>query len=353
MEQFIGCDAHKKYSVFVALGESGLEGRVERVGHDLASIRKYLGGIATGSSIALEAGGTYYWLVQEIERAGHRPRLAHPLECRRRMGSKKKTDVKDATELARMLRDGSLPEISIPSAKLRDQRELLRMRMFLVHSCRSRLKNRIQGILTQHNLRPSGIEDVFSGIGREALGQRMRELPPITQASLRRQLTLLDFYEVEIEEVEQELTVQMTTTPEAQLLDTMPCVGLILSMTMALEIGEVARFADAAHLASYAGLVPTVHSSGGRTRLGSTSPEVNRTLKWAYVEAGNLIAMAQRRLAGTHAVQLYLRVRAKRNHQKAVVAVGRHLAEASYWILKKREAYREPKAAIPISSTHG
>jgi transposase len=37
---------------------------------------------------------------------------------------------------------------------------------------------------------------------------------------------------------------------------------------MMLEIGRVDRFPTAAHLASYAGLVPRVHSNGGHTRMG-------------------------------------------------------------------------------------
>jgi transposase len=69
---------------------------------------------------------------------------------------------------------------------------------------------------------------------------------------------------------------------EADLLKTLPYVGPILSMVMTLEIGRVERFASAAHLASYAGLVPRVHSSGGRTRLGQICGDINRYLKWAF-----------------------------------------------------------------------
>ena len=55
---------------------------------------------------------------------------------------------------------------------------------------------------------------------------------------------------------------------------------------------------------------------------------MNRNLKWAFVETGNLIVINQRRLAGTHVVRLYQRIKRAKNHQKAVVAVARHLAEA-------------------------
>ena len=90
---------------------------------------------------------------------------------------------------------------------------------------------------------------------------------------------------------------------------------------------------------------------------------MNQYLKWAFIEAGNLVVIHQQHLAGQHVVRLYQRVKRKKNHQKAVVAVARHLAEAAYWILKKQEVYRDPQpklkapaqaqAAPALSSTHG
>jgi len=131
-------------------------------------------------------------------------------------------------------------------------------------------------------------------------------------------------------------------------------VGPILSMVMMLEIGRVDRFPTAAHLASYAGLVPRVHSSGGHTRMGQVLGNVNRNLKWAFVETASLVVLNQRRLVGSHVVRLYQRIKRAKNHQKAVVAVGRHLAEAAWWVLTKQEVYREPHGSQQaLSSTHG
>ena len=92
-----------------------------------------------------------YWMVDEMEAAGHHPRLAHPLEAKKRMGKTgKKTDKLDANGLGILLRNGTLPEVWIPPPGLRDQRELLRLRMFLVQQ-RTRVKNRIQGALARYN----------------------------------------------------------------------------------------------------------------------------------------------------------------------------------------------------------
>jgi transposase len=83
---------------------------------------------------------------------------------------------------------------------------------------------------------------------------------------------------------------------DVDLLTTLPGVGWILATVLALEIGDIQRFNQVPELASYAGTVPRVHSSGGKTRYGRVHPDVNRYLKWALVEAGNLIVMQQQRL---------------------------------------------------------
>jgi transposase len=275
-----------------------------------------------------------------MELAGHRPRLAHPLEAKKRMGKTRKTDKLDAKGLAILLRNGSLPEVWIPPAELRDQRELLRNRMYLV-SIRTQVKNRIHAILTRYNITVAA-ETAFSGIWREQLAECQKELPPFTQNSLQQQVKLLDQLEQQIEESETRLGQMLVNNADIDLLKTMPCVGPILSAVILLEVGDVGRFADASRLASYAGLVPCVQSSGGRTRMGRIAGDVNRTLKWAFVEAGHLVAMEQRHLQGTHVLELYRRLKSKKNHQRAVCAVARHLAEATYWILSKQEPYRPP-----------
>src|SRR5689334_12789521 len=123
MEQFIGCDAHKKYSVFVIVNDRGEASPAVRVEHDREGYRQFLAKLPPHSQIAVEASGHYYWIVDEMEAAGHYPRLAHPLETKKRMGkTSKKTDKVDAIGLAMLLRNGTLPGVWIPPAKLRDQR---------------------------------------------------------------------------------------------------------------------------------------------------------------------------------------------------------------------------------------
>ena len=107
MERFMGCDAHKKFSVFVAVNEKGQASEAERVPHDRHVYREFLAKLPPHSVVALEASGHYSWIVDEMERLGHQPRLANPLEAKRRMGATKKTDKLDARGLAILLRNGN------------------------------------------------------------------------------------------------------------------------------------------------------------------------------------------------------------------------------------------------------
>jgi len=132
---------------------------------------------------------------------------------------------------------------------------------------------------------------------------------------------------------------------------TLPGVGLTLAVVITLEVGDVARFPTGEQLASYAGTTPRVHSSGGKTRYGPLRSDVNRYLKWAFVEAANVVCRIRRRHPGRHISRLYERQVRRKGHAKAIGAVARHLAEATYWMLKRQEPYREPIGPRRLASS--
>ena len=133
----------------------------------------------------------------------------------------------------------------------------------------------------------------------------------------------------------------------------LPGVGFILGVVIVLEIGDIERFASAEHLASYSGTTPRVHASGGKVRYGQVRNDVNRYLKWAFAEAANVICLNHRRFPQRHVHRLYERMARRKGYQKAIGAVARHLAEATYWMLMKGEMYREPLLRKKVSSTEG
>jgi len=353
MRKYIGCDAHARYSIFASLREDGSWDPLVRVEHNELEMEGFLRQLPTGSPVALESSGNWYWLVRAMEEAGLDPRLAHALEAKKRMPGRNKTDHLDAKGLARMLRNGSLPEVWIPPASLLDLRDLMRTRLSMRQQG-SELKCRILAALRRYGVRRyEDGKDLFADSRRVQLSVSIGRLPQECRIATSEEWAMLGQLEEHIDALEERIRQRIASLGWVRLLKTLPGVGTILGSTIYLEIGAVSRFPDAAHLASYAGLVPTVHSSGGKCWQGPTPRSANHFLKWAFVEAANVISARQKAWADKHVVQLYQRLKATKCHGKAVTAVARHLAESSWWILTKKQPYREPALATMSSSKNG
>lgn len=341
MKEYISFDSHKHYTLMERETVHGGQVRQRRIEHRRGAIRAALADCETGNTVAVEAMGSWYWIIEEIEAAGLRPCLVHPRKAKLMMGQINKTDKLDVHGLNRLQRNGTLPTVWIPPAALRDLRELSRTRLMLV-AVRTRLKNRLTATLTKHGRNLREWSDAFGPGARAPLCQQLRQLPTQTRLVSEELLAVLDFVGERIQTQEQRLAALIEVTPVIERLMSLPGVGLILGSAIAWEVGEIERFASAERLASYAGTTPRVAASGDKTRYGRLRPDTNRYLKWAYVEAANVVALQHRRWSARHVAQLYGRIRGRKGHAKAIGAVARHLAEATWHIWNRGELYREP-----------
>jgi transposase len=344
--QYIALDAHKRYSLALVEHPTGGVIREARLEHRRGAVQEFLAQWDQGSPVVVETIGNWYWLVDEIEAAGMVPQLVHARKAKLMSGMINKTDKLDVRSLNRLQRTGTLPTVWIPPAELRDQRDLPRTRMVLTRE-RTRFKNRIHATLAKYGVPIPDVSDVFGRSGREVLTARVELLPPHTRFATERLLEQLEGVEKHIAQFEQRMREVCKKTPALDLLMTLPGVGFILGTVILLEVGDVHRFPDAEHLAAYAGTTPRVGASGGKLRYGRLRPDVNRYLKWAYLEAANVIASHQRHWPTRHGVRLYQRIKHRKGSEKALGAVARNLAEATYWILTKEVPYQEPKVPVP------
>jgi len=341
MKEYIAFDCHKRYT-FVEFEEvETFKAKQQRVEHSPGAIRDCLQGRERGTPVAVEAIGNWYWIIDEIEQAGLEPKLVHPRKAKLMRGLINKTDKLDAHGLNQLQRAGTLPTVWIPPGELRDLRELTRTRM-VMSAQRTRLKNRIQATLGKYAWSGSKWSDPYGEKGRAEMIGWMSRLPPhtvyVTDALLRQ----LDFVQGQITEVEQRLREVIRETPEMKLLMSLPGVGWVLTAVIVLEVGDITRFASAERLASYSGTTPRVHSSGGKTRYGPLRSDVNHYLKWAFVEAAQSVCLGQKSHPYRHVTRLYRQIRQRKGHAKAIGAVARHLAEATYYVLSTGKPYREP-----------
>jgi transposase len=340
--QYIALDSHKRYTVAsVEAAERPGIIHEQRIAHHPGAIRQFLSRDDLGSPVAVETIGHWYWILDEIEAAGMVPQLTHARKAKLMLASANKTDQLDARGLNRLQRSGTLPTVWVPPAPVRDVRELLRARMFLVRQ-RTQLKNRLHATLAKYGLSVPGVSDLFGYQGLLQLAKMVLQLPPQTRFATDHLLSQLQQLNMHIRGFDRQIQQVLAPDADRKRLQSLPGVGPLLGSVIALEIGDVRRFPSATHLASYAGTTPRVHASGGHVRYGALRTDVNPYLKWAFIEAANVCCLLHRRYPNRHVSRLYTRLAQKRGHPKAIGAVARHLAEATYWVLTKQVDYRDP-----------
>lgn len=349
MEQYIAFDSHKRYTLAGREPADGGPSREQRIEHCRGAIRTYLADCPAGGAVAVEATGNWYWIVDEIEEAGQRARLVHPGKAKLMMGMINKTDKLDAHGLNRLQRNKTLPTVWIPPEGLRDLRELTRTRMVLTAQ-KTRIKNRVLATLNKYGFTLGEFSDAFGKKARIELEECVDKLPLETAYVTRVLLNQIDATRDEINAMDKRIKELVRTTETMARLMTIPGIGFILSVVITLEIGDINRFLSAGHLASYSGATPRVHQSGGKTRYGHLRNDANHYLKWAFVEAANSVCLNQRHYPERHVTKLYGRIRARKDRPKAIGAVARHLAEATYHVWNKGEPYRDPSLNKVLST---
>ena len=344
MKHFVGCDMHKRYSVFYTITETQEhKGPVTIQHEDLESLVQFFRSFPPNTPVAIETTGYWYWMVDLIEDCGLRPILTHARKAKVMMGCLHKTDKLDARGLALLLLNGSIPSVWIANKAIRGARTLTRHRLQL-SKMRSQIKNRIGALFDAYGIRFPEVSDRFGKRGRRLMAERLARLPEAARWCVQRELDHLDYVLCALEAVEDRIAELIPEHPEIELLMTLPGVGRILAPTIWFETGDIARFPRPECYVSYCGLTPRIRASGGKVRYGRLARAVNKFLKWAYIEAANVVSLhAKRSYRGTTAGELYLRARRHHIHARAVVIVARHLARSAYWMLRRGEPYRPRK----------
>lgn len=347
----IAFDSHKRYTWARVEDENGKIIQECRIEHRRGNIVDFLRRQEPGSTVVVETIGNWYWIIDEIERAGMRALLVHARKAKLMLGCINKTDRLDAKGLNMLQRVGTLPTVWIPPSELRDKRELPRVRM-VFGEARTRLKNRIHSVLDKYGFQDEfeDISDIFGVKGGKRLRRVIEQLPENTYYTTVLLIEQLEQTQQKIKLIESRMKELFEETAEMKLLETEPGVGFILAVVIAQELGDIRRFNGAERFASYSGVTPRVHASGGKVRYGGLRSDANHYLKWAFSEAANSVAVNRRAHPDRHVSRLYNRIRNRKNHAKAVGAVARHLAEATYWMLTKGQAYQE-RGLLKVSST--
>ena len=195
-----------------------------------------------------------------------------------------KTDQIDASTLAHLARINYIPKAYAASKEMRDLRQLLRHRGWMVNQ-RSKAKNRIHATLAAYNL-VSPVTDLFGVAGQEYLHEVMdKELRPSARQVVEDHLAMIDHLTERIHVLEKNISLNERQDHIVNILKSMPGVGRLIALILLAEIGDISRFRSPKSLCSWAGLTPRVHNSDTVVQHGHITKEGSRYLRTAMVQA--------------------------------------------------------------------
>jgi transposase len=165
--QVVGIDLHRRRSVIVRMDQAGNRLDTARIDNDPMALAEQIAQAGENPQVVLEATYGWYWAVDVLQDAGAEVHLAHPLGVKGFAYRRVKNDVRDAADLADLLRMNRLPEGWIAPPAVRELREMVRHRAKLV-AWRSGLKASVHGVLAKQGLHPP-VTDLFGVAGRQWL----------------------------------------------------------------------------------------------------------------------------------------------------------------------------------------
>ena len=330
-EVMAGMDLHRNNVVCGLVDREGRRLVEQRLPCELETIVRWLEPYRERlRTIAVESTYNWYWLVDGLQERDFDVVLANPARIVQYSGLKHADDTSDAFFLAELLRLNILPTGHIYDRKLRPVRDLLRRRLLLVRQATAHKLSfkSLYARTTGQTLGLSQLERLTPEEGAKLFGSAAEQL------IAREQLRLLGELKQSILTIEKSVVGVVKDWPHYRWLQSVPGVGKILGLTIALETGPIERFAGAGDYASYCRCVQSRRISNGKVKGANNGKNGNRYLAWAWVEA----AQYARRYHGP-CRRFFDRKAAQVNGALASKALACKLAKAAWHVMREGVAF--------------
>ena len=334
MELYAGLDLHSRNTYIGIMDKEFKRVFGKRVSNNLPLILKTLDPFQDQlEGIVVESTFNWYWLIDGLMDAGYKcVHLANPAAMKQYEGIKHTDDQYDSFFLAQMLILGILPQGYIYPKEDRPVRDLARKRLFLVRHKTSHILS-LQSLIARccgkrvsaNDIRTFTVEDL----------QQLLEQEYIV-LSAQANLDTIVFLKQQIRHLEKAIQNKVKLSKAFQQLMTVPGIGLILAMTIMLEVGDIGRFPQVGNFASYSRCVSSQRLSDGKSKGHGNRKNGNRYLSWAFTEAAHLS-----RRYNEHFRSYYNRKVAQANTSLATKALSNKLARICYYIMRDQVAFRD------------
>jgi transposase len=327
----IGVDLHKTNFVVCFLSADDTQ-RLETFPLTREGLARFKRQLRRSDEVAVEVTANIYYFYDQIKASVSRVVLVDTYRFSVIAKSKKKTDRAAAAALARFLKLGHLPEVSVPSAQVRKLRHLLQARETLV-GVATKLKNMGHAALTRNGVALSRAAFASAG-GRQRLAAR-DDLAGADRAIMDAALRQLAALDAEVARLEAEIVRAGKGLPGLRRLLQVHGLNLLSAIALLAEIGDIALFEQAKQLVAYAGLATSTRQSNETTRRGAITKQGRKRLRTIAIRA--VLSMVNK--TRTPLMEFYQKKKREKGTGKAICATARKLLTVIFVLLKKELDY--------------
>jgi transposase len=289
--------------------------------------------------VAMEACGSAHYWARKLSALGHTVRLVPPQYVKPyvKRGKNDRNDAEAICEAA------GRPGMHFVPAKTLNQQAagmVLKARDTLVGQ-RTALINTVRGHAAEFGIiAATGAAKVgvlFAAIEQQA------DIPPVAMEMFTLFRQQIDVINARIAELDARLNASHKANPVSQRLATIPGVGPITALTLAIEI-DPAQFETGRHLAAWAGLTPQEHSTGGKQRMGGISRAGNERLRALLVAGATSVIQAASKPGSRQMTEWLRALLARKPRKLAAVALANKTARIAWALMTSGETYRRDAA---------
>ena len=326
-------------SVFTLHGIDEHDRRVLRLNLGRARMKAFFEKLRP-TEIAMEACGASHHWARTLEELGHKVRLLPPQYVKPYV-RRAKNDRNDAAAICEAAGRPGMRFVPVKSLTQQARSMVLKIRDSLIEQ-RTATVNTLRGHAAEFGIvAGKGLDKMvplLSAIEQEAA------IPPEAKEMFVLLAEQVEALNGRVEQIDATLNEVHKASPLSKRLATIPGVGPITALTLAVEI-DPAAFESGRHLAAWAGLTPKEHSTGGKQRMGGISRAGNERLRALFVCGAMSVINAAIRTGGATMTE-WLRALLRRKPRKvAAVALANKMARIAWAMMTSGEAYRRPAAA--------
>jgi transposase len=292
------------------------------------------------TEVAMEACGSSHHWARKLTALGHNVRLIPP-QYVKPFVKRAKNDRNDAEAICEAAGRPGMRCVLVKSAAQQAQGMVLKVRETLVGQ-RTQLVNTLRGHAAEFGVIAA------KGIGQIASLLVAIEAEAAIPLEAKEMLALLgqeiEHCDTRIKEIEAKLAAIHKANAVSQLLATIPGIGPIIALTLAIDVDPTA-FKSGRHLAAWLGLTPKEHSTGGKQRMGGISRAGHERLRQLLVTGATTVIKVASRPGNKLATEWLLKLLQRRPRKLAAVALANKMARTAWAMMMSGEAYRRQPAA--------